>query len=52
MSEEDDKPGMPEEEEESPDIEEELCGRPPTSPLSHPMMPPPGVREEEQCGCG
>ncbi len=31
--------GMPEEEE-----------PPPTSPWSHPMKPPPGAREEEQCG--
>jgi hypothetical protein len=40
------------EEEESPGVEEEECGGPSTSPLSRPIKPPPGVREEEWCGGG
>jgi hypothetical protein len=51
LDEEEEPPGVPEEEE-SPGIEEEeRCGGPPTSPLSHPMKPPPSVKEE-QCGGG
>jgi hypothetical protein len=32
--------------EESPDVEEEWCGAPPTSLPSRLMKPPPSVREE------
>jgi hypothetical protein len=44
--EEEESPGVPEEEK-SPDVEEERCSGPPTSPPSHPMKPPPSMREEE-----
>jgi hypothetical protein len=41
------------EEEKSPGVEEEeRCGRPPTSPPSHPTKPPPEAREDERCGDG
>jgi hypothetical protein len=50
VSEEEEPPGMPEEEE-SPSVEEEeRYGRPPTSPSSHPMKPPPGARKERCSG--
>jgi hypothetical protein len=46
MSEEEEPPGVPEEE--SPSVEEEeWYDRPPTSPLSRPMKPPPSTRGEE-----
>jgi hypothetical protein len=52
LEEEEESPGVLEEEE-SPGVEEqERCSGPPTSPLSRPMKPPHGVREEERCGSG
>jgi hypothetical protein len=53
VSEEEEEPLGVSEEEEEPllGIEEEEDPSP-TSPSSHPMKPPPGAREEEQCDGG
>jgi hypothetical protein len=49
--EEEEPPGMSEEEEEPlPAGVEEEEEPSPTSPLSRPMKPPPGAREEKRCG--
>jgi hypothetical protein len=52
MLEEEEPPDVSEEEEETPGVEEEeeWCDGPPISPLSHPMKPHGGAREEERCG--
>jgi hypothetical protein len=47
-SEEEEPLGVLEEEEEPPTCVEEEPS--PTSPLSHLIKPPPGVRKEERCG--
>jgi hypothetical protein len=44
LEEEEEPSSMPREE--SPDVEEEWCGAPPTSLPSRLMKPPPSVREE------
>jgi hypothetical protein len=48
--EEEEPPDVPEEE--STGVEEEWCGRPPTSPLSRLMKLPPGARVERCDGGG
>jgi hypothetical protein len=50
VSEEEEPLGVLEEEESRGIDEEERCNRPPTSPPSHPMKPPPGAREERCSG--